>query len=228
MKIKAKPMKYKSKGRGKKFQRTYKPQRTLALSGFPNSKIVRLRYAESIGLNPVITGNGFYVFRANSIFDPNFTGVGHQPMGHDEWALSYNHYSVLGSKIKVTFCSTDTTYTNAASVCSVSRQADSTAIAISSGTRLQESGAPYKILGTPNSSNGQVVLTSYFSAKKHLKTTSNIPFNRASFGTNPSEEIYYHITMSPLDASQDLAVIYFYVEIDYVCLLSERRTLSVS
>ena len=34
--------------------------------------------------------------------------------------------------------------------------------------------------------------------------------------------------MSPLDASQDLAVIYFYVEIDYICLLSERKTLSVS
>ena len=179
-------MKYKPKYRSKKPQRKYKPQRSLALSGFPQSKVVRLRYVEAIGINPVITGNGFYVFRANSIFDPNYTGVGHQPMGHDEWSQSYNHYAVLGSKIKVTFCSTDTTYTNAAAVCSVSRQADFTAIAISSGTRIQESGANYKILGTPNSSNGQVTLTSYFSAKKHLKgTTPNIPFNRATFWHEP-------------------------------------------
>jgi len=38
-----------------------------------------------------------YNFRANSVFDPNSTGTGHQPYGHDLWQQVYNHYRVVRS-----------------------------------------------------------------------------------------------------------------------------------
>lgn len=87
-------------------RKTYKKKRkkrmqmTLPLSGFPSSKMVRLRYATTFTLNPG-AGQAQQQFRANSVFDPDYTGVGHQPMNFDNWASVYDRYVVVRSKITV-------------------------------------------------------------------------------------------------------------------------------
>ncbi len=43
------------------------------------------------------------IYRANDMFDPYFTGVGHQPYGRDTLATLYNKYKVLGVKVELTF-----------------------------------------------------------------------------------------------------------------------------
>lgn len=53
-----------------------------------------LRYTELFsGVD--ITSNWTKQFRINSIFDPNYTDSGHQPMGRDLLATVYNYYRVL-------------------------------------------------------------------------------------------------------------------------------------
>jgi len=44
-----------------------------------------------------------YFFSANAVYDPNVTGTGHQPMGFDTMMLYYEQYTVMASKITVTF-----------------------------------------------------------------------------------------------------------------------------
>lgn len=52
-----------------------------------------MKYTETVAMN---IGNGFsYAFNLNSIFDPNRTGIGHQPYGHDTLASLYNRYRVI-------------------------------------------------------------------------------------------------------------------------------------
>lgn len=42
-----------------------------------------------------------YVYRLNSIFDPDFTGVGGQPDGYDLWSPMYAQYRVVACDVEV-------------------------------------------------------------------------------------------------------------------------------
>lgn len=62
----------------------------------------KVRYADFGTLSPgSLTGT--YVFSGNSLFDPNVTGVGHQPRGYDQLMSMYDHYVVHGATMTVTF-----------------------------------------------------------------------------------------------------------------------------
>ncbi|PWN73053.1 hypothetical protein CV717_29100, partial [Bacillus cereus] len=63
----------------------------------------RMRYVENVILTTVNNSDDatFYYFSCNGIHDPNITGTGHQPYGHDTVASLYNHYRVDKSVITV-------------------------------------------------------------------------------------------------------------------------------
>jgi hypothetical protein len=42
-----------------------------------------------------------YIYRANSVFDPDVTGVGGQPDGFDQWKALYGIYRVVACKVEV-------------------------------------------------------------------------------------------------------------------------------
>lgn len=69
-------------------------------SGMPNSIIIKHKYCESFSTTTT-TSPHTQVYRLNSLFDPNHTGVGHQPYYHDQMALLYNKYTVYGCKVTV-------------------------------------------------------------------------------------------------------------------------------
>lgn len=80
----------------------------IAPTPFPESKRVWHRYVEDVTL-PGSTAPGltdYYSFRLNSVYDPNYTGTGHQPLFHDEMAAKYTTYTVISAIIKVTFSPT--------------------------------------------------------------------------------------------------------------------------
>lgn len=66
-----------------------------------NSTVVELPYVSSYQLTTAITGEVIALWRGASIFDPDFTFGGHQPLGHDQWATFYGRYKVLNCRIEV-------------------------------------------------------------------------------------------------------------------------------
>lgn len=77
-----------------KKRRVYK-KRTVnvnrALSPIPQRYITKMKYAEDVQLS----STGSYQMNLNSVFDPNRSGIGHQPYGHDQLAALYNRYRVI-------------------------------------------------------------------------------------------------------------------------------------
>jgi hypothetical protein len=77
--------------------------RQLGLLPFPDRMMVRLKYAETIVLSTNLSSLASgYQFRMSSTFDPNSSGVGHQPYQRDQIASLYAYYKVRTCKYKVT------------------------------------------------------------------------------------------------------------------------------
>lgn len=83
--------------RPRKQKRTRKPKRATvlvnkALSPIPQRYITKQKYSETFAISALVPS---YVYNLNSTFDPNRTGVGHQPYGRDTLAVLYNRYRVI-------------------------------------------------------------------------------------------------------------------------------------
>jgi len=66
-----------------------------------NHTMVKLHYSENIRLDTLLGSIGSYVYRINDLFDPNFSGTGHQPYFRDQMYALYNYGKVLSASIKL-------------------------------------------------------------------------------------------------------------------------------
>lgn len=66
---------------------------------FPKTAKVSLTYCEEIALSSSTSAP--YLFRLNSLHDPNASATGHQPRGHDQWSAMYDKYCVIGATVRV-------------------------------------------------------------------------------------------------------------------------------
>ncbi len=88
------------------------PKKTL----FPDSMTVNLKYCQQVNFSLSGGTPALQVFRANSIFDPDYTGVGHQPLGADQLAGLYGRYEVLDSTIRARY-TTNSSVNDTVSIC---------------------------------------------------------------------------------------------------------------
>lgn len=75
-----------------------------------NAAYVDFIYSTKFSIDPATLGVvSLYQFRLNSLFDPDLTGVGTQPVGFDQYAALYEKYRVYEASYKVCFYNTSTT-----------------------------------------------------------------------------------------------------------------------
>lgn len=77
-----------------------KRPRIVKMQAVPAKIMTKMHYCEKLTLASPIGSYSIYRYQS-SIFDPNLTGVGHQPYYHDQWALLYGKYRVYGFKYRV-------------------------------------------------------------------------------------------------------------------------------
>lgn len=215
--------------RFRKFRRTRRIKR-MPLASQATRKVIKLRYVDDITIDAGIGALGTYVFRANSIYDPNYTGVGHQPRGRDEWALFYNKYVVLGSKITVKFQTTDSA---ASAPCKVGIAVKDVATVLSNATAYAENmHSRWSFIGTRDSGKPMTTITHKVNPRKFLnKKTFDDPNLEGGLGTsasNPTEEIFYHLFVQNEAQAVDLGTIFCSVMIEYLVALREPISLGAS
>lgn len=74
--------------------------------GYPDKIVTNMRYVDTISLTGASLASN--VFSMNSLFDPDVSGIGHQPMYFDQLcgavgSAPYSRYRVLGAKATISF-----------------------------------------------------------------------------------------------------------------------------
>lgn len=67
----------------------------------PDSVRVKLPFEQVLEPAPTLGSLYLYQYRGNSAYDPDYTGVGGQPTGFDQWSAFFNEYTVISSSIEV-------------------------------------------------------------------------------------------------------------------------------
>jgi len=195
----------------------YKIRRSL--NPFPNTKICRHKYVDAVTV-PAGGAAGvptIYQFRANSMYDPDFTGVGHQPMFRDEMAAQYKYYTVINSAVRVSFPNTDNNTNNY-----LLWVDDDVNIPADGNTAMEQHSSSLQRL---NNRNTPFVLRAKYNAAAWNKT------NRAglmaddqqktSSGSSPNQSKWYTIFISPQNATSIVAAHIVKVELVFYTVWRE-------
>ena len=193
----------------------------------PKTFKFRSKYLEpQILLNPASGTIASYVFTMNGIQDPNVTGAGHQVLGFDEIMPLYDHFTVIGSRARVTFINQNAT----TPIQVVLSLRDNSTVTNDDAQIIENGLCRYATLGGSNGGRNQATLqmncspTKFFGQKvvgedKYQGTISN----------NPADQVYLHIMAYAMDGTTDPASdIIAQVEIDYVTILTEPKLLARS
>lgn len=191
--------------------------------GLPMKCKVVHRYCETIQLSSTLGVPVVYRFSANSLFKPNHTATGHQPLYFDQFTTLYDHYVVVASKIKVVCVANSTLSGN------ISMIIDDDTTTTSSVTPEyffeQSSGQRPKILGP---SLEPIALNARWNARKTFGGTvlSNTEL-QGTASTSPSEQSYYTIIYKTLDGITTSSC-FVTVEIEYTSIWKELRDIASS
>jgi len=195
------------------------------VSGMPKMRRVHQRYAETVSVTSTVGVLGTYQFRANSPYDPNYSGAGHQPMGFDQMAALYNHYVVLKSKIRVNIVDAGSG-TPLASVWGI-HLSDGTPVAYTDESGFIEANkGPHQVRMLRSGGTGGLYkdfnAITFFDIKQ---PTDNDQIG-AEVSTNPAEQALFQIWYRTLDGSTCTAALQ--VTIDYWIEFREPQDLAQS
>lgn len=190
--------------------------------------MVKLRYVQEIQADPAAAGVYSYYFNATSLFDPNSSGGGHQPLGFDQWATIYAKYTVVGSKIKATFAPTTAAVTVPAYAGIILD--DNATFSYTSGPQIYESKQGKqntKIIGG-NANARKVTCTRSYSARKfHGKPPLTNGDIEANVTGNPNDNVYFGVWTGSINGTDPPAMTIL-IEIEYIAVFSEIKFLAQS
>lgn len=121
------------------------------LPGFPETYKTVLVYNEGISIDAAAGGATYYSFNCMNLYDPNYSGTGHQPLYYDNLTAIYNRWRVRAAYITVTVL--DTFVSNA----------------------TVDAGAAYLAQGT----GGRLIVCRDINAADNETTTNNIQEERS-------------------------------------------------
>jgi len=193
-----------------------------------NKMVRKLRYSSVLSRNTGALGLiTDHVYRMNSLYDPDFTIAGHQPLGFDQMMLSFNHYTVISAKITMRFINTGGGQVSTGIVAGA-LISDGSSFPYSTIEAMQEANtARWKLLGNRDGSSKGETIVMYYSARKTFGSgVLQREDLRGDAGSNPTEGSFLHVFLqNPFSSDQ---IVLVHTSIDYLAVFTEPRNLGQS
>lgn len=179
-------------------------------------------YADNAKLNPGLAASTGIALSCNGLYDPYVAAGGHQPRGFDELIALYDHYVVTNAKITVWYSHQPASADQQALVSITVR--DNSTIVTSAIDVVESRVNVSKVLG---------IATGDHTGSLELEVNPNLflgrsnpladPHLKGSNGSNPTEQAYFHLNVTPMDATQDIGSCAMWYRIEYQATMIEPK-----
>jgi len=219
--------KYKKRVKSKKATGAMAPVTTLSRfsgAGFPDKLLVKHRYCQAIGISASTGTFASFQFSANGMFQPATSGA-HQPMYFDQMTALYDHYCVIGSKIRAIASADASGSTTKPAIISLYVN-DDTSTNYTSSTGVQEFGNRTRLLAW--NAIKPVILNASWSAKKRFSKNplANDELQGTS-STNPTEQSFYTLGVQDITGAVNVTMD-IWIEIQYIAIWKELKDVGQS
>lgn len=158
---------------------------------FPSSVRRRLVYYDTGTLNVTSGALNMTVFSANGLYDPNVSGIGHQPTGFDQMMVFYDHYVVLRAK-----CTVNWFNTSSGASAQVALALNSSNSVVTDYVALSEGGYLVRDFLNSNATSDAIKTSRLSVSIPKFSGTPNIRDATDLWGTatsNPTEQTYFNL-----------------------------------
>ncbi len=207
------------------------PPRGIQQQLFPNKKRVQHRYVETVTIDPAATGIlAKNTWGANTMYDINITGAGHQPLLFDDMMTYYQAATVIGAKITAWFQPTATTTATVPYAVGIWLDQDGTQAFPTTFEHLREMGPTKMKTITFGTGRNAAVVTNTFSTKKSKSVTNSLdePALANTSSANPTNKAQFHVFCGPIDGSTDMGPVQVTVQIDQVAIWTKPKIVALS
>lgn len=165
-------------------------------------------------------------FSANSLYDPDRSGVGHQPMGFDQLMPLYDHFVVTKARINVMAAVASEAVGRAANQVLAINIRDTNTTTTNIAESIEAGRAVWTLMTQGTGARGAVSLSHEVDVRKFLGRQSLLsdPQMKGSIIGNPTEEVFFEISVANLDGD-DPPLVDMLVTIQYEAYLIEPSKL---
>jgi hypothetical protein len=153
-----------------------------------------MAYSTRRTLDPGALGSAAVtVFDLSSVFDPDFTGVGHQPLGHDQIAVFFERYQVISVDYQIVFWNSSEINFQRVGI----RAVDTSATDPDPDVLIENGNVQWTLLTPLSGSQATATFTGSVALNEvHGITKAQYLANDdygATFGSNPSERAFMQL-----------------------------------
>lgn len=207
--------------------------------GLPLKNLITHKYCHTIdnwAINPLFFGANPLNFAANGLYsieNPAPGGGAHQPYLFDQMCLLYDHYTVLGSKIKITIIPNDSTTTAASAARFALYTNDDTSVTpLTMDGVCEQTDARWKVYDGSKVNTRPVTFVKKYSAKKRfgasILANDALRGNAGPSATNPDEMVWFTLAGQSLDTQTTESTYSLSYEITYIVMYTEPREVAMS
>lgn len=223
----------------KRSNRVYNSVRGLSVRrqdfGFPDQFRTKVKYADEYTLSSGAGTIAGQVMHMNGLFDPDLSGVGHQPMWYDQCcgaqgSAPYSRYRVVGSTIKVTFGNFTAPSTaagiNAPMLVGVICTKASSLYPPTTSALLETNNNNVKVLGDKSGGKDQVVVYNRYNPRIDFGIDPQDQDLSGPYNGSPTTGFFAHVFK--LDNNATVSIVKAYVEIVYDVVFYARNEVAQS
>jgi hypothetical protein len=191
--------------------------------GFPRERRVKLVYVDHFNVTGASGTLENRQFRLNSLFDPDYTATGHQPLAFDQWAAFYNHYCVHSARFEVQANNSGSSGTLTGIYVSDDQAVPTSLLS------MMELGAEVQMSNTysgslPSVHKGVLDVAKFFNRDKRAITTDYSL--RAAVTANPTEIVFLNVCAQNFSLASHATQ--FLVRIEFDATFMEPKDLPAS